>query len=146
MEIILHIALRDIHIITFKLKVFTSHQENYTTHCIEIKFSVYIPLKGLRRTSMEIIRHIASRDIHILTFQLKVFTSNQENYTSPSVEINNLVIHSTKRLASCINGNHTSHCIEGYSYINIPAKSFYFQSRKLYITVRRNKYVRYTFR
>ena len=145
MEIIRHIASSDIHILTFQLKVFTSHQENYTSQCIEINIFGLHSAKGLRRTSMEIIRHIALRDILIFTFQLKVFTSNQENYTSQCVEINILGIHSAKRLASYINGNHTSHCIEGYSYINIPTKSFYFQSRKLYITVRRNKYSRYTF-
>ena len=92
---------------------------------------------------MEIILHIALRDIHILTFQLKVFTSHQENYTSQCIEINIFGIHSTKRIASYINGNYTTHCIEGYSYINIPTKSFYFPSRKSYITVHRNKYVVY---
>ena len=92
---------------------------------------------------MEIIRHIALRDIHVLTFQLKVFTSYQENYTSQCIKINIFGIHSTKRIASYINGNYTTHCIEGYSYINIPTKSFYFPSRKSYITVHRNKYVVY---
>ena len=80
---------------------------------------------------MEIILHIALRDIHIITFQLKVSTSHQENYTSHCIEINIFSINSAKRLASYINGNYASHCIEGYSYNNIQTKSFYFPSRKV---------------
>ena len=126
MEIILHIASRDIHILTLQLKVFTSNQEDYTSQCIEINIFGIHSTKRIATYINGNYTAIALRGIHILTFQLKVFTSHQENHTSQCIEINIFGIHSTQRLASYINGNYTAHCIEGYSYISIPTKSFYF--------------------
>ena len=142
MEIILHIALRDIHIITFKLKVFTSHQENYTTHCIEINI---FGRHSTKRLASYINGNHTSHCIEGYSYnniQTKSFYFPSRKYTTYCIEINIFGRHSSKRLASYINGNYTAHCIEGYSYNNIQTKSFYFPSRKLYNTLHRNKYIR----
>ena len=124
MEIILHIASRDIHILTLQLKVFTSNQEDYTSQCIEINIFGIHSTKRIATYINGNYTAIALRGIHILTFQLKVFTSHQENHTSQCIEINIFGIHSTQRLASYINGNYTAIALRGIHILTFQLKVF----------------------
>ena len=146
MEIILHIALNDIHILTLQLKVFTSHQENYTSQCIEINiFGIHSTKRIASYINVNYTAHCIEGYSYINITTKSFYFPSRKLYITV-YEINIFGIHSTKRLASYINGNYTAHCIEGYSYIKITTKSFYFPSRKFYITVHRNKYFLYTLR